>query len=213
MVSTEKERTSLDEAASGEDQKAYDQFVALYDESLRNLTEGEIVRGKVMSVGESSVIVDVGYKSEGLIPARRVRGRRRQHHRQGGRRGRGAAREDRGCRRPHPALLFEGGADADLDGRREELQGGPDHQGSGHRSDQGRTDRRRRRPRLPAGQPRRHQAGQEPRSAQRQRARVQGHQPRPAAQQHRPVAQGRPREGVREEEGARPSRSSRRACT
>jgi len=68
MVSTEKERMDLEEATSSEDQQAYEQFVALYDESLRNLTEGEIVRGKVMRVGEDSVVVDVGYKSEGLIP-------------------------------------------------------------------------------------------------------------------------------------------------
>jgi small subunit ribosomal protein S1 len=68
MVSTDKERTDLAEVTSAEDKKAYEQFVALYDESLRNLTEGEIVRGKVVAVNNDSVVVDVGYKSEGLIP-------------------------------------------------------------------------------------------------------------------------------------------------
>jgi len=35
---------------------------------MRNLTEGEIVPGRVIGVTSNSVIVDVGYKSEGLIP-------------------------------------------------------------------------------------------------------------------------------------------------
>ncbi len=69
MVSTDKERADLEETTSAEDQKAYEQFVALYDESLRNLTEGEIVRGRIVSMSGDSVVVDVGYKSEGLIPA------------------------------------------------------------------------------------------------------------------------------------------------
>jgi small subunit ribosomal protein S1 len=67
MVSTDKERVNLDKV-SAEDQKAYEQFIALYDESLRHLAEGEIVRGKVVSIGSNSVVVDVGFKSEGLIP-------------------------------------------------------------------------------------------------------------------------------------------------
>ncbi|GMU65681.1 MAG: 30S ribosomal protein S1 [Acidobacteriota bacterium] len=67
MVSTDKERVNLEEV-SAEDQKAYEQFIALYDESLRHLAEGEIVRGKVVSIGSNSVVVDVGFKSEGLIP-------------------------------------------------------------------------------------------------------------------------------------------------
>jgi len=67
MVSTDKERMNLEEV-SAEDQKAYEQFIALYDESLRHLAEGEIVRGKVVSIGSNSVVVDVGFKSEGLIP-------------------------------------------------------------------------------------------------------------------------------------------------
>ncbi|MCG8455397.1 MAG: S1 RNA-binding domain-containing protein, partial [Holophagales bacterium] len=46
----------------------YDQLVALYDESMRHLEEGEIVTGIVVDVTSSEVIVDVGYKSEGLIP-------------------------------------------------------------------------------------------------------------------------------------------------
>jgi len=46
----------------------FEDMVALYDESMRNLTEGEIVTGQVIDITNSVVIVDVGYKSEGLIP-------------------------------------------------------------------------------------------------------------------------------------------------
>ena len=45
----------------------YDQLVALYDESMRHLEEGEIVTGRVVEITASMVVVDVGYKSEGLI--------------------------------------------------------------------------------------------------------------------------------------------------
>ncbi|MCP3964470.1 MAG: 30S ribosomal protein S1 [bacterium] len=46
----------------------YEQLVALYDESMRHLEEGEIVTGNVVEITSSEVVVDVGYKSEGLIP-------------------------------------------------------------------------------------------------------------------------------------------------
>ena len=45
----------------------YDALVALYDESMRHLEEGEIVTGRVVEITASMVVVDVGYKSEGLI--------------------------------------------------------------------------------------------------------------------------------------------------
>ncbi|HXO39833.1 MAG TPA: 30S ribosomal protein S1, partial [Thermoanaerobaculia bacterium] len=51
-----------------QEQEDYKKLLDLYDESMRNLTEGEIVPGRVIGVTANSVIVDVGYKSEGLIP-------------------------------------------------------------------------------------------------------------------------------------------------
>ncbi len=41
----------------------------LYDETLMTLREGDIVKGKVMSVDENGALVDVGYKTEGVISA------------------------------------------------------------------------------------------------------------------------------------------------
>jgi small subunit ribosomal protein S1 len=38
-----------------------------YEESLRSIGEGEIVRGTVLSIDEKDVLVDVGFKSEGII--------------------------------------------------------------------------------------------------------------------------------------------------
>src|SRR5438034_2940568 len=39
----------------------------IYDNSFRNIAEGEVVKGTVLKVTPSEVIVDVGYKSEGII--------------------------------------------------------------------------------------------------------------------------------------------------
>jgi len=67
MVSTDNERVGLDEEISPEERQAQEQFIALYDASLRNLNEGEIVPGKVVAITHDAVVVDVGYKSEGRI--------------------------------------------------------------------------------------------------------------------------------------------------
>jgi small subunit ribosomal protein S1 len=40
----------------------------VYDSSFRNIAEGEVMKGTVLKVTPSEVIVDVGYKSEGIIP-------------------------------------------------------------------------------------------------------------------------------------------------
>src|SRR5262245_50642138 len=47
-----------------------EEFAALlgvYDDSFRNMAEGEVVKGTVLKVTETAVVVDVGYQSEGLI--------------------------------------------------------------------------------------------------------------------------------------------------
>ncbi|MDE3225669.1 MAG: 30S ribosomal protein S1, partial [Nitrospirota bacterium] len=42
---------------------------ALYEETFRNFEEGTIIEGRVVAVGKDKVVVDIGYKSEGIIPA------------------------------------------------------------------------------------------------------------------------------------------------
>ena len=49
------------------DPEEYARLLELYDSSFRNLAEGEVIKGTVLKVSSSEVIVDVGYKSEGMI--------------------------------------------------------------------------------------------------------------------------------------------------
>ena len=51
----------------GLDPAEYAQLMALYAGSFRNIAEGEVINGTVLQVSEAEVIVDVGYKSEGII--------------------------------------------------------------------------------------------------------------------------------------------------
>src|SRR4051795_312752 len=49
------------------DPAEYARLLDSYDNSFRNIAEGEVVKGTVLKVTPSEVIVDVGYKSEGII--------------------------------------------------------------------------------------------------------------------------------------------------
>ena len=40
----------------------------LYDETISEFKEGEIVKGKILSIDEKEIVVDIGFKSEGTIP-------------------------------------------------------------------------------------------------------------------------------------------------
>ena len=44
------------------------QMARMYEETLKTFTEGSIVPGKVLEVRGDGVLVDIGYKSEGMIP-------------------------------------------------------------------------------------------------------------------------------------------------
>jgi small subunit ribosomal protein S1 len=48
-------------------------FKELYEKSLQNVQLGEIVTGKVVQISNDVVMVDVGWKTEGYIPARELR--------------------------------------------------------------------------------------------------------------------------------------------
>ena len=56
-----------DGAKAGMDPAEYARLLELYEGSFRNIAEGEVIKGTVLQVSESEVIVDVGYKSEGII--------------------------------------------------------------------------------------------------------------------------------------------------
>src|SRR5262249_7608946 len=55
------------------DAEEYERLLDMYDVSFKNFAEGEVVKGVVLQVSESEVIVDVGYKSEGIIPIEEFR--------------------------------------------------------------------------------------------------------------------------------------------
>ena len=55
----------LEKPEYNEDQ--FTEFMALYEESISGIQEGQIVQGTVVSIGPSEVMVDIGFKSEGAV--------------------------------------------------------------------------------------------------------------------------------------------------
>src|SRR5215208_929069 len=49
------------------DPAEYARLLDIYDNSFRNIAEGEVVKGTVLKVTDTEVVVDVGFKSEGII--------------------------------------------------------------------------------------------------------------------------------------------------
>jgi small subunit ribosomal protein S1 len=50
------------------------EMVDLYAQSLQEIVEGEIVRGTVLEIRNDTVLIDIGYKSEGTIPLKEFQG-------------------------------------------------------------------------------------------------------------------------------------------
>ncbi|MDE2484612.1 MAG: 30S ribosomal protein S1 [candidate division NC10 bacterium] len=59
---------TLDRKIPAQEQSQEQELVELYAQSLREITEGEIVRGSVLEIRNDMVLIDIGYKSEGTIP-------------------------------------------------------------------------------------------------------------------------------------------------
>jgi len=58
--------TELD--AAEYDDSEYQEMMDMYDNTIQDIKEGEIVAGNVIGVTREDIIVDVGFKSEGIIP-------------------------------------------------------------------------------------------------------------------------------------------------
>ena len=58
----------LDTPEYTEDQ--FNDFMALYDESISGIKEGQIVNGRVVAITANEVMVDIGFKSEGIVSLR-----------------------------------------------------------------------------------------------------------------------------------------------
>jgi len=52
----------------GYSEEEYAELLQMYEETMRDIGEGEIVKGKIIQVTETDILVDVGFKSEGIIP-------------------------------------------------------------------------------------------------------------------------------------------------
>jgi len=62
--------TATDVGAGVKPNQETDNFMELYEESLKSIQEGELVKGEIVQVDKEFVLVDIGYKSEGQIPIR-----------------------------------------------------------------------------------------------------------------------------------------------
>ncbi|MBN2338728.1 MAG: 30S ribosomal protein S1 [Acidobacteria bacterium] len=63
------ENASPAEAGTREEEASFESLLAAYEGKTQTFSEGEVIRGKVIAVTGGGVIVDVGFKSEGIIPA------------------------------------------------------------------------------------------------------------------------------------------------
>jgi small subunit ribosomal protein S1 len=51
-----------------------DELLNIYETRMASFSEGDIVRGRVLKLTPSEVVIDIGYKSEGLLPINEVTG-------------------------------------------------------------------------------------------------------------------------------------------
>ena len=57
-----------EEDLNEEELEEYEKMFEMYDETLKDIVEGEIVSGHVIAIEKGEVVIDVGFKSEGAIP-------------------------------------------------------------------------------------------------------------------------------------------------
>jgi len=58
---------SLEEGAGGVSAKERGELEALYNDTLNTVSEKEVLQGKVISLNKREVVVDIGYKSDGIV--------------------------------------------------------------------------------------------------------------------------------------------------
>jgi small subunit ribosomal protein S1 len=78
-VAPESPPASPAEAAGGSNDLLIEQdgrLVPNYDATIKPFTEGDVVSGEVVRIDKDEVLVDIGYKSEGVIPANELSIRR-----------------------------------------------------------------------------------------------------------------------------------------
>jgi small subunit ribosomal protein S1 len=68
------EASAGDDIFSDADLEDMESLQDLYEQSFKNIQEGEVIRGRVVQISDDFVMVDIGYKSEGQIPIQEFRG-------------------------------------------------------------------------------------------------------------------------------------------
>jgi len=61
---------TLEESALDEEIEDMETIEDMYEQSFRNIQEGEVIRGRIVQITDDYIMVDIGYKSEGQIPVR-----------------------------------------------------------------------------------------------------------------------------------------------
>jgi len=61
--------SAVEQTQDGEESIPAEEYERLLDKYNSNIAEGEVVKGRVLQISPNEVVVDVGYKSEGLIRA------------------------------------------------------------------------------------------------------------------------------------------------
>jgi small subunit ribosomal protein S1 len=63
-------KTNLEDLSNNQ----YEKLLQEYESKYQNLVEGQIIKGRVLKITDGEVFVDVGHKSEGIVPIREVLG-------------------------------------------------------------------------------------------------------------------------------------------
>ncbi|WP_374929602.1 30S ribosomal protein S1 [Kytococcus sedentarius] len=64
--------TSTPTAAPVADFASQEELLAAIDETMKNFDDGDIVEGQIVKVDRDEVLLDIGYKTEGVIPSREL---------------------------------------------------------------------------------------------------------------------------------------------
>ena len=71
MTASTTERASAPQVAVNDIGSAED-FLAAIDETIKYFNDGDIVEGVIVKVDRDEVLLDIGYKTEGVIPSREL---------------------------------------------------------------------------------------------------------------------------------------------
>ncbi len=65
--------SAIDNSAVKSNQSEIDKVSASYDQTFNQLTENEVIEGVIVSVNDREAVVNIGFKSDGVIPASELR--------------------------------------------------------------------------------------------------------------------------------------------